>query len=148
MKVREFSPRAVRLKNNIKNRKGRLDEAPVATADTNKEISSKWAQQRLEGGDEAQTECWTTDECTKRIDRQTDESNDGESNSSASGVKAFPYEPGFKILGCQKNSHTWHNVRNRPNAFNCNSASFSKFLKMQNLSLLLNKHNTVYKQKR
>lgn len=42
----------------------------------------------------------------KRRDRQTDESNDGESNSSASGVKAFPYEPGFKILGCQKNSHT------------------------------------------
>lgn len=42
----------------------------------------------------------------KRIDRQTDGSNDGESNSSASGVKAFPYEPGFKILGCQKNSHT------------------------------------------
>lgn len=108
-----------------KHKKGRLDEAPVTG--TNREISSKWAQQRLEGGDEAQTACWTTDECTKRIDRQTDESNDGESNSSASGVKAFPYEPGFKILGCQKNSHTWHNVRNRPNAFNCNSASFSSF---------------------
>lgn len=42
----------------------------------------------------------------KELNRQTDESNDGESNSSASGVKAFPYEPGFKILGCQKNSHT------------------------------------------
>lgn len=34
-----------------------MDEAPVATADTNKEISSKWAQQRLEGGDEEQTAC-------------------------------------------------------------------------------------------
>lgn len=42
----------------------------------------------------------------EETDRRTDESNDGESNSSASGVKAFPYEPGFKILGCQKNSHT------------------------------------------
>lgn len=76
-----------------------------ASADV-KEVRLKWTLQRLEGRDVAQTECWTTDECTKRIDRQTDESNDGESNSSASGVKAFPYEPGFKILGCQKNSHT------------------------------------------
>lgn len=101
-----------------------LDEATVPTADSEKTMRSKCVQQKLEGGDEEQTGCWT-DECTKRIDRQTDESNDGESNSSASGVKAFPYEPGFKILGCQKNSHTWHNVRNRPNAFNCNSASFS-----------------------
>lgn len=44
-----------------------------------------------------------------RTDGRTDgrmEAKDGESNSSASGVKAFPYEPGFKILGCQKNSHT------------------------------------------
>lgn len=69
-------------------------------------ISAKRAPQRLGGGDEAQTVCCTADECTKRIDKQTDGSNDGESNSSASGVKAFPYEPGFKILGCQKNSHT------------------------------------------
>lgn len=84
--------------------------------------------------DEAQTACWATDECTKRMDRQTDESNDGESNSSASGVKAFPYEPGFKILGCQKNSHTWHNVRNQPNALNCNSTIVSLRLRNANLS--------------
>lgn len=40
-----------------KKKQGRLDEAPVATADTYREISSKWAQQRLEGGGEAQTAC-------------------------------------------------------------------------------------------
>lgn len=126
---------------------GKLDKASVATANMNKKIRSKWAQQTNRAEMRRSLRVWTTDECTKRIDRQTDESNDGESNSSASGVKAFPYEPGFKILGCQKNSHTWHNVRNRPNAFNCNSASFSKFYICKSFSLLLNKHNTVYKQK-
>lgn len=99
-----------------------------------KKLGQNGLSKGLEARDEVQTECLNTDECTKRIDRQTDESNDGESNSSASGVKAFPYEPGFKILGCQKNSHTWHNVRNRPNAFNCNSASFSSSYKYKSLS--------------
>lgn len=34
-----------------------MAEASVANADTNREISSKWAKQRLEDGDEVQTVC-------------------------------------------------------------------------------------------